>query len=301
MNTQTSMLALATAARALAVAAQHLADGTCDPSDDVTTFVVDLYSDDGGADCLPQFYATREAAEAAGRAEVARVAAIPPGALREPFDFATRFEVRECPPLPGETGAGQVLPRWPIMALEFPDFDQATLPTIPNGWEDTSWHNDQCPGFVTPEGCTVYVGYVGRLGDESDTRYSVRVMEMPDPEGGWQMPGTNTFPDLDSDDWGAVLAHVAKVPAMRRAFEAVPYFEALHAAISGLNRLYDATGEAFNAIQPEAHIAAVCPMSFDEWALEAGALVRAWEALAVGDEPEPTQSPFVGVLKGRRA
>lgn len=31
---------------------------------------------------------------------------------------------------------------------EFPDYDPATLPAIPSGWEDVSWHNDVCPSFT---------------------------------------------------------------------------------------------------------------------------------------------------------
>ena len=34
-----------------------------------------------------------------------------------------------------------------LIAKEFPDFDVSTLPTIPFGWVDTSWHNDACPSF----------------------------------------------------------------------------------------------------------------------------------------------------------
>jgi hypothetical protein len=30
---------------------------------------------------------------------------------------------------------------------EFPRFEAATLPQIPDGFEDISWHNDACPSF----------------------------------------------------------------------------------------------------------------------------------------------------------
>lgn len=65
-------------------------------------YVVDLYDDNGGVDCIPEFFGSRETAEAAGRKEVARVKAlldkIDAGEAIElnPWDFATRFEVREC-------------------------------------------------------------------------------------------------------------------------------------------------------------------------------------------------------------
>ncbi len=31
------------------------------------------------------------------------------------------------------------------VAREFPDFDLATLPHIPDGFESTAWHNESCP------------------------------------------------------------------------------------------------------------------------------------------------------------
>ena len=34
-----------------------------------------------------------------------------------------------------------------LMAREFPDYVQASLPEIPESWDDTSWHNDTCPSF----------------------------------------------------------------------------------------------------------------------------------------------------------
>jgi hypothetical protein len=34
------------------------------------------------------------------------------------------------------------------IAIEFPDYDVSTLPTIPVGFVDESWHNDACPCFV---------------------------------------------------------------------------------------------------------------------------------------------------------
>ena len=32
---------------------------------------------------------------------------------------------------------------------EFPHFDPATLPKLPNGFEDVSWRNDPCPCFFS--------------------------------------------------------------------------------------------------------------------------------------------------------
>jgi hypothetical protein len=60
-------------------------------------FVVDLFDDDGGCDCLPDFYETREEAVAAGEADVARVSAlILAGKSLNCWDFARRYKIREC-------------------------------------------------------------------------------------------------------------------------------------------------------------------------------------------------------------
>lgn len=44
--------------------------------------------------------------------------------------------------------------------IEFPDFDPTTMPDIPEGWIDVSWHNDACPCFEVPAGLFVYVDYL---------------------------------------------------------------------------------------------------------------------------------------------
>ena len=33
------------------------------------------------------------------------------------------------------------------IAKEFPDFPIACAPELPDGWEDTSWHHDECPSY----------------------------------------------------------------------------------------------------------------------------------------------------------
>lgn len=30
---------------------------------------------------------------------------------------------------------------------EFPDFPIMAAPELPDGWEDTSWHHDECPSY----------------------------------------------------------------------------------------------------------------------------------------------------------
>jgi hypothetical protein len=31
---------------------------------------------------------------------------------------------------------------------EFPDFPIMAAPELPDGWEDTSWHHDECPSYM---------------------------------------------------------------------------------------------------------------------------------------------------------
>lgn len=80
---------------------------------------------------------------------------------------------------------------------EFPDFDPATLPAIPEGWIDASWHNDTCPCFeVITDKVYVFIDYEkveDREHGYSD-RFSVK------GKGG----------DFSTNDWQAVLAEVAK-------------------------------------------------------------------------------------------
>jgi hypothetical protein len=49
---------------------------------------------------------------------------------------------------------------WPVMAREFPDFDQSTLPPLPAGVVETSWRNDHCPSFRLPSGLHLFVDYL---------------------------------------------------------------------------------------------------------------------------------------------
>lgn len=44
---------------------------------------------------------------------------------------------------------------------EFPDFDPTTMPSIPEGFADVSWHNDACPSFHNKAiGLVLFVDYV---------------------------------------------------------------------------------------------------------------------------------------------
>ena len=89
-----------------------------------------------------------------------------------------------------------------LITKEFPDFDQATLPLIPEAWEDSSWHNDACPCFT-----------VGRLQIYID----FDKVEDRELQGGHRFCVLREAKDklavedvLSTDDWQAVLAFVAK-------------------------------------------------------------------------------------------
>ena len=45
------------------------------------------------------------------------------------------------------------------LQFAFPDYDLATLPSIPETWQDTSWCNDCCPSFALPNGLEVWIDY----------------------------------------------------------------------------------------------------------------------------------------------
>jgi hypothetical protein len=92
---------------------------------------------------------------------------------------------------------------------EFPDFAPATMPAIPAGWADESWHNDTCPRFLTGNGFTVFVDYADEALREFDggARFAVQ-------------PEASCENLLETDDWDAVLAFVAAgvVPALAQRF-----------------------------------------------------------------------------------
>lgn len=83
---------------------------------------------------------------------------------------------------------------------EFPDFDPATMPAIPAGWVDQSWHNDACPSFDTGTGMLVSVDYAERADREIEEGERFVVM------------AADCDVLLATDDWAVVLAFVARGP-----------------------------------------------------------------------------------------
>lgn len=81
---------------------------------------------------------------------------------------------------------------------EFPDFPADTMPAIPEGWADVSWHNDTCPSFETRNGLTVFVDYA-----------DASLREFPEAPR-FSIQQTFSRDDMmASDDFDAILAFVA--------------------------------------------------------------------------------------------
>lgn len=83
---------------------------------------------------------------------------------------------------------------------EFPTFNPDTLPAIPEGWTDNSWHNNACPSFNTGRGHIVFVDFADPADRDNGPeikRFSVQV----DPE-----IANVDDPLLDTDDWQEVIA-----------------------------------------------------------------------------------------------
>lgn len=84
---------------------------------------------------------------------------------------------------------------------EFPDFDPATMPEIPAGFEDRSWHNDGCPSFVHEKfGLAISIDFADidlRESGEDGPRF---LMYRVEPDGSW-----HDEPFLETSDWEAVV------------------------------------------------------------------------------------------------
>lgn len=77
---------------------------------------------------------------------------------------------------------------------EFPDFDETTMPVIPAGFEDVSWHNDTCPSFLNETaGLIIFVDFADVTLREFDDgkRFSLGIWDN----------GSIGEPVAESDDW----------------------------------------------------------------------------------------------------
>lgn len=87
---------------------------------------------------------------------------------------------------------------------EFPTFDPSTLPDLPKGWTDQSWHNDSCPSFNAGNGMVVFIDFAQP--DDREFPECERFTVHNDPE---VHDGNDVL--LATDDWNAVLHFTADV------------------------------------------------------------------------------------------
>lgn len=101
---------------------------------------------------------------------------------------------------------------------EFPDFDGATLPEIPAGFEDASWHNNACPSFRNEAlSLEIFIDYADpamrEMGPDM-VRYSVQY---------WPHDTLDAPVDVaHGNDWAAILD---AIELRRLAKDALPLTE----------------------------------------------------------------------------
>lgn len=93
---------------------------------------------------------------------------------------------------------------------EFPDFDPATMPAIPAGFEDESWHNDVCPNFhAAAEGLTVWIDYadpaLSEFGEDGGARFNLVYGDQPEADGVYLPPPGDRLTVYEGDDYAALL------------------------------------------------------------------------------------------------
>lgn len=98
-----------------------------------------------------------------------------------------------------------ILPAYPGLARIFPDFDLATLPDIPDGFEDDTVENEGCPIFIHHGlGLELVVAYPDPEMREGDQARYVLSALTPTVSDGWQTLGSTVL--AASEDWNDILA-----------------------------------------------------------------------------------------------
>lgn len=80
---------------------------------------------------------------------------------------------------------------------QFPAQFNDAHPTIPAGWQDTSWGNDVCPSYLTPNGLRVWVDH-----PDADKR---EFSEMPRYAVTRESEDGDVTELCTTDDWAQVL------------------------------------------------------------------------------------------------
>lgn len=89
-----------------------------------------------------------------------------------------------------------------LFQREFPRFDAATLPAIPAGFEDSSWHNDVCPSFLDKERrLQVFIDYADTSEREFEKSRRFRLHRLNE-----HLEYVETI--AGSDDWSEILAAI---------------------------------------------------------------------------------------------
>jgi hypothetical protein len=81
---------------------------------------------------------------------------------------------------------------------EFPDFPEADMPALPEGFSDTSWHNDACPSYSSPS-FHIFIDYADVTQREHPNTSRFTVSKTDDDE---------VSPVLDTDNWSDVLEFI---------------------------------------------------------------------------------------------
>jgi hypothetical protein len=110
---------------------------------------------------------------------------------------------------------------------EFPDYPEADMPTLPDGFEDDSWHNEACPRFLhVGVGVCVWTDYadpaLSEFPEERDgggmMRFNLQVMDSGDAPDEWLVPdGRDVHGDdswvAESDTFADILLALPRLAA----------------------------------------------------------------------------------------
>jgi|LakMenE01Jun11ns_1017448.scaffolds.fasta_scaffold9235343_2 hypothetical protein len=95
-------------------------------------------------------------------------------------------------------------PNW---KTEFPDFPEADMPALPEGWEDISWRNDACPNFVNYKlGVALFVDFAEP--EKREIPEYPRFLAYPVYEDG--TPASDQPAIAESEDFDTVMKIISK-------------------------------------------------------------------------------------------
>jgi hypothetical protein len=162
-----------------------------------------------------------------------------------------------------------------LLRREFPEFDVATLPAIPDGFECCAWHNDTCPVWfetsLAPMDSTDAATRMMIAIDYADA--SIR--EYPEsPRFGLHMQdGDDCSPEIvcQSNDWSKIVAAVHFIRFVRKLGLA------FHPDTRGVDYINEDGSRTFSDDEAEIYEASIDAVMDDTDAYEFG--LRIWAAL----------------------